>query len=93
MIEIDRPEDSVFSVGPESLTAKAAEAVDDVWRTFEGVKAEAYEKAAEVDTFVRARPYAALGLAVLGGMLVAHLLSARRPQVVYLREPRRPLLK
>lgn len=93
MIAIDQSEDSSFTVGEESLVARAADVVEEARQTFDQFKTEAYEKAAEVDTFVRTRPYAALGVAVLAGMVIAHILGGHRPQVVVLKEPRRPLIR
>ena len=70
----------------DDLLAKAADIVSEAKVTYERVKDEALERAAEVDVFIRHRPYAAAGLAVLAGLVLGHLLSAGRPRVVILRD-------
>ena len=84
VIEQSEGLDSTFVVGE-----RAVDIVEEARQTFSHLKSEAYEKAAAADTFVRTRPYAAVGLAVLAGLVVARLLSAGRPQVIYLRERHR----
>ena len=39
----------------------------------------------QVDPFVKQRPYAAAGLAVLGGLMLGLLYAARSPKVVYVK--------
>lgn len=50
----------------------------------------AAQRAEQAREMVVERPYAAVGLALLVGVLVGQALTARRPQVVYLKE-RRPI--
>ena len=78
--------DSAFAAGGEEFLAKAADVVGEAKLTYARVKDEALERAAEVDVFIRHRPYAAAGLAVLAGLVLGHLLSAGRPRVVILRD-------
>ncbi len=70
----------------DDLLSRAADVVSEARHTYERVKDEALERAAEVDVFIRHRPYAAAGLAVLAGLVLGHLLSAGRPRVVILRD-------
>jgi ElaB/YqjD/DUF883 family membrane-anchored ribosome-binding protein len=53
-------------------------------------KAEAEKQAQQARALVVEKPYAAVGLALLAGFLLGHLMSAGRPQVIYLKD-RRPL--
>lgn len=52
------------------------------------LRTEATRRAAQAEVLVKERPYVALGAVALGGFLLGHLLSAGRPQVVYLRDNR-----
>lgn len=52
------------------------------------LRAAAAERAAEAEELVKAKPYMAVGAAVLAGFLIGHLMSASRAQVVYLRDDR-----
>jgi ElaB/YqjD/DUF883 family membrane-anchored ribosome-binding protein len=53
-------------------------------------KDAAEKQAVQARALVVEKPYAAVGLALLAGFLLGHLISAGRPQVVYLKD-RRPL--
>ena len=81
--------DSAFAAG-EDFIAKATDVVGEARYTYERVKDEALERAAAVDVFIRHRPYAAAGLAVLAGLVLGHLISAGRPRVVILRDGHAP---
>ena len=49
-------------------------------------KDAAGQRSAQARTSIAERPYAALGLIFLAGLVVGHALSSQRPQVVYLRD-------
>jgi ElaB/YqjD/DUF883 family membrane-anchored ribosome-binding protein len=44
------------------------------------------ERAAQARTSITERPYAAVGLIFLAGLVIGHALSSQRPQVIYLRD-------
>ena len=72
---------AMFDVKAQALTEQAKE-------TFATLKSEAEKRRAQGVEVVRERPYAALGAAALAGFLLGHLMSAGRPQVVYLKDHR-----
>jgi ElaB/YqjD/DUF883 family membrane-anchored ribosome-binding protein len=72
---------AMFDVKAQTLTGQAKE-------TFATLKSEASKRSAQGVEVVRERPYAALGAAALAGFLLGHLMSAGRPQVVYLKDHR-----
>ena len=72
----------------QDLTELAAEKLEDAKRTYKRVRQETMDKAAAVDSFVRERPYAALGLGVLAGLVIAQLFLSHGPKVIYVK-PRR----
>ncbi len=49
-------------------------------------RAEAAKRSAQGVEVVRERPYAALGAALFVGFVLGHLISANRPQVIYLKD-------
>jgi len=61
---------------------------DEAMENYETLKSGTFERVAAVDEFVRERPYVAVGLAVLAGMLVTHLLRSHGPKVIYIRDGR-----
>ncbi|MEO6340787.1 MAG: hypothetical protein ABIO39_12150 [Caulobacteraceae bacterium] len=81
---------NAYAAEGEDLMARATDVVGEARATYERVKDEALERAAEVDLFVRHRPYAAAGIAVLAGIVLGHLLSAGRPRVIVLRDGHAP---
>jgi ElaB/YqjD/DUF883 family membrane-anchored ribosome-binding protein len=44
------------------------------------------QRSAQARTSIAERPYVAVGLIFLAGLVVGHALSSQRPQVVYLRD-------
>lgn len=72
---------AMFETKAQALTEQAKE-------TFATLKVEAAKRSAQGVEVVRDKPYAAMGAAVLAGFLVGHLISASRPQVVYLKDHR-----
>ena len=82
--------DSALAAAEDDFLAKAADVVGEAKLTYARVKDEALERAAEVDVFIRHRPYAAAGLAILAGLVLGHLLSAGQPRVVILRDGHSP---
>jgi uncharacterized protein YjbJ (UPF0337 family) len=55
---------------------------------FGKVRETTTERLDDVGEFVKERPYAALAIAALVGVVVGHALSANRSETVYLRDPR-----
>ena len=49
-------------------------------------KDAAGQRSAQARTSIAERPYAAVGLIFLAGVVIGHALSSHRPQVVYLRD-------
>jgi|KBSSwiStaDraftv2_1062776.scaffolds.fasta_scaffold01743_18 ElaB/YqjD/DUF883 family membrane-anchored ribosome-binding protein len=52
---------------------------------YQQAKSIAERRAVDGRSAIADRPYAAVGLGILIGLVVGHVLSARRPAVVYLR--------
>jgi ElaB/YqjD/DUF883 family membrane-anchored ribosome-binding protein len=50
-------------------------------------RAEAVKRSAQGVEVVRERPYAAMGAALFVGFVLGHLMSANRPQTIYIRDP------
>ncbi len=44
------------------------------------------QRAAQARSAIEERPYASVGLVFLAGLVVGHLLNARSPKVIYLRD-------
>jgi ElaB/YqjD/DUF883 family membrane-anchored ribosome-binding protein len=44
------------------------------------------QRSAQARTSIAERPYAAVGLIFLAGLVLGHALGSRRPQVIYLRD-------
>jgi ElaB/YqjD/DUF883 family membrane-anchored ribosome-binding protein len=57
-------------------------------RAFADAKVAAVERVGQGRTLIEDRPYQAVGLALLAGVVFGHLLTAGRPQVVYLKDRR-----
>ena len=55
---------------------------------FERARLAASQSRDEVDLFLRDKPYAALGIAAVAGLVVGHVLSSGRPRVIYLKDAR-----
>lgn len=72
---------AMFDVKAQALTEQAS-------KTLATLKAEAEKRGAQGVEMVREKPYAAVGVAVLAGFLIGHLMSASRPQVIYLKDHR-----
>jgi ElaB/YqjD/DUF883 family membrane-anchored ribosome-binding protein len=72
---------AMFDVKAQALTEQAS-------KTLATLRSEAEKRGAQGVEMVREKPYAAVGVAVLTGFLVGHLMSASRPQVVYLKDHR-----
>ena len=72
---------AMFDVKAQALTEQAK-------TTLATLKTEAGKRGAQGVEMVREKPYAAVGAAVLAGFLIGHLMSASRPQVVYLKDHR-----
>lgn len=70
--------------------AAAEQAAVKAKEIYGGARTVATQRAEQAREMVVERPYAAVGLALLVGVLVGQALTARRPQVVYLKE-RRPI--
>jgi ElaB/YqjD/DUF883 family membrane-anchored ribosome-binding protein len=70
-----------FDVKAQALTEQAR-------TTLATLRSEAEKRGAQGVEMVREKPYAAIGAAVLAGFLIGHLMSASRPQVVYLKDHR-----
>lgn len=68
-----------FDVKAEAAMVKAREAL-------KTAKAEAAKRSAQGVEVVRERPYATLGAALFVGFVLGHLISANRPQVIYLKD-------
>lgn len=62
--------------------------VGETKRAFAEAKTVAAERLDQGRGLVEERPYQAVGLALLAGFLLGHLMSAGKPQVVYLRDGR-----
>jgi ElaB/YqjD/DUF883 family membrane-anchored ribosome-binding protein len=75
---------------PAQIKAKADELVLNIQEKFERARLAANQGRDDVDLFVRTKPYAALAIAGVAGLVIGHLLSAGRPNVVYLKDTRRP---
>ena len=69
----DRAADAVSRV-----TDRAAE-------TYETVRARAQALGDQIDPFVQERPYAALGIAALAGLVLGGLLFGHRREVIYVK--------
>lgn len=68
----------------QKVSAAAADRAMDVYAG----AAERFDRVAgRVDPFVREKPYAALGFAVVAGLLAGLLLAGRGPKVIYLKPP------
>jgi uncharacterized protein YjbJ (UPF0337 family) len=65
-----------------------ASATDQAQDAYQTVKTQAKSVADTVDPFVRRRPYAALGVAMLGGFVLGALLRGGGPKVIYVKTPR-----
>lgn len=72
---------AMFDVKAQALTEQAKS-------TLATLKSEAGKRSAQGVEVVRERPYAALAAAALAGFVLGHLMSAGRPQVVYLKDHR-----
>jgi len=72
---------AMFDLKAQALTKQAK-------TTLATLKTEAGKRSAQGVEVVREKPYAAIGVAVLAGFLIGHLMSASRPQVVYLKDHR-----
>jgi ElaB/YqjD/DUF883 family membrane-anchored ribosome-binding protein len=72
---------AMFDIKAQALTEQAR-------TTLATLRSEAEKRGAQGVELVREKPYAAIGAAVLAGFLVGHLMSASRPQVVYLKDHR-----
>jgi ElaB/YqjD/DUF883 family membrane-anchored ribosome-binding protein len=72
---------AMFDVKAQALTEQAKDA-------FATLKSAAEKRGAQGVEVVRARPYAAVAAAALAGFLLGHLISAGRPQVIYLKDHR-----
>lgn len=72
---------AMFDLKAQALTEQAK-------TTLATLKTEAEKRGAQGVEMVREKPYAAVGVAVLAGFLIGHLMSASRPQVVYLKDHR-----
>jgi ElaB/YqjD/DUF883 family membrane-anchored ribosome-binding protein len=81
-------ERSALSGASPDLTELANETLEEAKRTYRRVRQDTMDKAVAVDTFVRERPYAALGLGVLAGLVIAQLFLSHGPKVIYVK-PRR----
>ncbi len=71
----------MFDVKAQALTEHAKS-------TLAALKTEAEKRSGQGVEMVREKPYVAIGAAVLAGFLIGHLMSASRPQVVYLKDHR-----
>lgn len=72
---------AMFDVKAQALTDQAKS-------TLATLKVEAEKRSGQGVEMVREKPYVAIGAAVLAGFLIGHLMSASRPQVVYLKDHR-----
>ena len=82
------PAPSVQALASEAVDharAAAARVTDQARDAYDQARLKAYDLAEVVDPFVKEKPYAALGLAALGGLMLGLLYAGRGPKVVYLR--------
>jgi ElaB/YqjD/DUF883 family membrane-anchored ribosome-binding protein len=83
---VGKLKDKAADVG-QQVSAAAATATDRAMDAYAGA-AERFDRVAgRVDPFVREKPYAALGLAAVAGLLAGLLLAGRGPKVMYLKPP------
>jgi ElaB/YqjD/DUF883 family membrane-anchored ribosome-binding protein len=78
--------DKAADVGHQ-VSAAAATATDRAMDAYAGAADRFDRVARRVDPFVREKPYAALGLAVVAGLLAGLVLAGRGPKVMYLKPP------
>jgi ElaB/YqjD/DUF883 family membrane-anchored ribosome-binding protein len=79
-----RLEDKVKDLG-ESVTAAVATATDQAKDLYAHAAQRYDDAAAQIDPFVRERPYTAIGIAAAAGLLVGLLWAGRGSKVVYLK--------
>jgi hypothetical protein len=73
---------------PAQIKARADELVARIQDAFASARLRAEIKRSEVDAFVETRPYAALAIAAVAGLVIGHMISSGRPKVVYLKDRR-----
>ncbi len=74
---------------PSQIKARADELVMRIQDAFASARLRADIKRSELDAFVETRPYTALAIAAVAGLVVGHMISGGRPKVVYLKDARR----
>lgn len=69
----------------DTISATAVKVGDRARETYANVTVQVQRAADQVDPFVKQKPYAALGLAALGGVLFGLLFAGRGPKIIYVR--------
>ena len=69
----------------DTVSATAAKVGERARETYADVTIRVQRVADQVDPFVKAKPYAALGLAALGGLMLGLIYGGRGPKIVYIK--------